>query len=138
MPSLTQTTRAYKSLTKDQERFWKRILIIDDDADLTTTFKAAIEDGNNGYDVNKRIEVYTSNDPVIVSSDFKPNYYDLLLVDINMPHMNGFELCEKIFAIDTSLSDVFWRNKLGSTKGNVSNKAGRMFYQKASCHGLFA
>jgi len=62
MPSLTQTTRAYKSLTKDQERFWKRILIIDDDADLTTTFKAAIEDGNNGYDVNKRIKVYTSND----------------------------------------------------------------------------
>jgi len=103
MPSLTQTTRAYKSLTKDQERFWKGILIIDDDADLTTTFKAAIEDGNNGYDVNKRIEVYTSNDPVIVSSDFKPNYYDLLLVDINMPHMNGFELCEKIFAIDINV-----------------------------------
>ena len=101
MPSLTQTTRAYKSLTKDQERFWKRILIVDDDNDIITTFKAAIEDSNN--DPNRRIEVYTSNDPVVVLSDFKPNFYDLLLVDINMPRMNGFELCEKIFAIDINV-----------------------------------
>jgi len=43
---------------------------------------------------NKRIEVYTANDPVVALSEFKPNFYDLLLVDINMPHMNGFELCE--------------------------------------------
>ena len=56
--------------------------------------------GNNSADVNKRIEVYTSNDPIVALSEFKPNFYDLLLVDINMPHMNGFELCEKIFAID--------------------------------------
>jgi CheY-like chemotaxis protein len=75
-------------------------LIVDDDADITTTFKAAIEDSNNGNDANKRIEVYTANDPVVASSEFKLNFYDLLLVDINMPHMNGFELCEKIFAID--------------------------------------
>ena len=42
---LMQKQGAYKSLTKEQERFWKRILIIDDDTDITTTFKAAIEDG---------------------------------------------------------------------------------------------
>ncbi|MGC2571988.1 MAG: response regulator, partial [Candidatus Nitrosopolaris sp.] len=29
--------------------------------------------------------------------------YDLLLVDINMPHMNGFQFCEKIFAIDINV-----------------------------------
>jgi CheY-like chemotaxis protein len=89
---------------KDEQRYWKRILIIDDDADVTLTFKAVIEDGNNNdVDVNKRIEVYTSNDPVASLSEFKPNFYDLLLVDINMPHMNGFELCEKIFAIDINV-----------------------------------
>jgi CheY-like chemotaxis protein len=104
MPSLTQTTRAYKSLTKEQQRFWKRILIVDDETDVTITFKAGIEESNNNNnDANKRIEVYTSNNPVLALSEFKPNFYDLLLVDINMPHMDGFELCEKIFAIDINV-----------------------------------
>jgi CheY-like chemotaxis protein len=98
---LRQKQEAYKTLTKEQQRFWKRILIVDDDADLTITFKSA--ESNNNNDFNKRIEVHTSNDPVVVLSDFKPNFYDLLLVDINMPHMNGFELCEKIFAIDINV-----------------------------------
>ena len=38
-----------------------------------------------------------ANDPVLALSDFKPNFYDLLLVDIDMPRINGFELCGKIF-----------------------------------------
>ena len=71
------------------------------------TFKEVIEESNNYVDVNKRIEVYTSNDPVVSLSEFKPNFYDLLLVDINMPHMNGFELCEKIFAIDINVRVCF-------------------------------
>jgi len=95
-----QKQEPYKTLTKEQQRFWSRILIVDDDADLTTTFRVAIEASNNDVDAKKRIEVYTSNDPIVALSEFKPNFYDLLLVDINMPHMNGFELCEKIFAID--------------------------------------
>ena len=37
----------YKTLTKEQQRFWKRILIVDDDADVTLTFKEVIEDSNN-------------------------------------------------------------------------------------------
>src|SRR5215467_3615982 len=100
---LMQKQEDYKTLTRQQQRFWKKILIVDDDNDITTTFKAAIEDSNDGNDANKRIEVYTANDPVVALSEFKPNYYDLLLVDINMPHMNGFELCEKIFAIDINV-----------------------------------
>ncbi|MFY9872130.1 MAG: hypothetical protein WAK17_20660, partial [Candidatus Nitrosopolaris sp.] len=44
---------------KDEQRFWKRILIVDDDADVTITFKEVIEDSNNSNDANKRIEVYT-------------------------------------------------------------------------------
>jgi len=39
---------AYKTLTKEQQRFWKRILIVDDDADLTMTFRAAIEQQMKG------------------------------------------------------------------------------------------
>jgi CheY-like chemotaxis protein len=104
---LMQKQEASKTLTKEQQRFWKRILIVDDDADVTLTFKTVIEDSNNNNDVNKRIEVYTFNDPIVALSEFKPNFYDLLLVDINMPHMNGFELCEKIFGIDINVRICF-------------------------------
>jgi len=90
-----------------KQRSWKRILIVDDDADVTVTFKAGIEENNNYKDANSRIEVYTSNDPVIALSEFKPNFYDLLLADINMPHMNGFELCEKILSIDINVKVCF-------------------------------
>ena len=94
-------------VVKDKQRFWKRIFIIDDDDDTVETFKAGIEDSNNNTDANKIIEVYTSNNPVIALSEFKPNFYDLLLVDINMPHMNGFELSEKILAIDINVKVCF-------------------------------
>jgi CheY-like chemotaxis protein len=124
--SLLLMQKQYKTLTREQKRFWKRILIVDDDSDITTTFKAAIEDSNNRNDVNKRIEVYTSNDPVVAVSEFKPNFYDLLLVDINMPHMNGFELCQKIFGIDINVRICFM------SSGEINRKALREIYPSLS------
>jgi PleD family two-component response regulator len=84
---LMQKQEAYKT-TKEQQRFWKRILIVDDEADVTITFKAGIEDSDKNDVASKRIEVHTSNDPVAALSEFKSDYYDLLLVDINMPDLN--------------------------------------------------
>jgi DNA-binding response OmpR family regulator len=92
---------------KDEQRFWKRILIVDDDEDTTITLKTGIDDSNNNTDTNKRIEIYVSNNPLLALSEFKPNFYDLLVVDINMPHMNGFQLCEKILAIDINVKVCF-------------------------------
>jgi CheY-like chemotaxis protein len=107
MHSFTEDSLYHPVVITDKQRFWKRILIIDDEADVTITFKAGIEDINNNNDANKRIEVHTSNDPVVALSEFRPNFYDLLLVDVNMPHMNGFELCEKILAIDINVKVCF-------------------------------
>src|ERR1700758_2408611 len=104
----------------DKQLHRKSMLIVDDDVDVTTTFKLAIEDSNNGND--KRIEVYTANDPVVALSEFKPNYYDLLLVDINMPHMNGFQLCEKILDIDINVRICFM------SSGEINRKALREIY----------
>jgi CheY-like chemotaxis protein len=112
----------YPVVIKDEQRFWKRILIVDDDADVTITFKAVIEDSNSTNDVNKRIEVYTSNNAVVALSEFKPNFYDLLLVDINMPHMNGFELAEKILVIDINVKVCFMSN------GEINREALREIY----------
>ena len=107
---------------KDKQRFWKRMLIVDDDEDVTITFRSGIEDSNNSHDPNKRIEVYTSNHPVIALSEFKQNFYDLLLVDINMSDMNGFELAEKILAIDINVKICFM------SSGEINREALREIY----------
>jgi response regulator of citrate/malate metabolism len=43
----------------------------------------------------------------VALSQFKPNFYDLLLTDIYMPHMNGFELSQKILEIDVNVRVCF-------------------------------
>jgi hypothetical protein len=58
----------YKTLTKERQRFWKRILIVDDEKDITLALKVGIQD-SNAY-TNRKIEVYTSNNPVIALSEF--------------------------------------------------------------------
>jgi CheY-like chemotaxis protein len=70
----------------------KRILVADDEVDITTVFKLALEK------VNLHIDVY--NDPLLALSDYKAGMYDLLLFDIRMPKMNGFELYRKIKDIE--------------------------------------
>jgi CheY-like chemotaxis protein len=111
---------------RKQQTFWKRILIIDDDPDTTLTFKSAIEDSNNSSKHDRRIEVITYNDPLKALSEFKPDFYDLLLVDINMPQMNGFELCEKILKIDINVKVCF------VSAGGVNREAIREIYPAIS------
>ena len=81
---LGQKQEAYKTLIKEQQRFWKRILIVDDDVDVTITFKAVIEESNND---SKRIEVDTSDDPILLPLHcHNSNQISMIsLVDINMP-----------------------------------------------------
>lgn len=76
----------------------KTIMVVDDDPDTTLTFKKTLEAEN----YNSTIEIYTYNSPVLALSEFKPNFYNLLLIDVNMPKMNGFELCMKILEIDAN------------------------------------
>ena len=70
----------------------KRILVVDDEVDITTIFKLALEK------VILHVDVY--NDPLLALSDYKAGMYDLLLFDIRMPGMNGFELYRKIKDIE--------------------------------------
>jgi DNA-binding response OmpR family regulator len=78
----------------------KKILIVDDDPDITMTFSLALE--NTGS-----FEVETYNDSVQALSNFKSNVYDFVLLDIKMPKMSGFELCDKIRKIDGKVKVCF-------------------------------
>ena len=86
--------------------FIKRIVVVDDDPDITLTFKAGL-DGRYDDGDKKRFEVYTYNDPLLVMKEFKPHFYDLLLTDIYMPNMNGFQLCEKLLELDVNIRVCF-------------------------------
>ena len=83
--------------------FTKRILIVDDDPDITFTFKKAFEEANRIAGSNKiSFHVNTYNDPLVAFSEFKPDFYDLILIDINIPEMNGFDFCVKVLKIDVN------------------------------------
>jgi CheY-like chemotaxis protein len=95
------------AVEKRKEPFFKRILIVDDDPDLTLTFKVGLEEYYYYHDDKRRFEVYTYNTPAVALSEFKPHFYDLLLTDINMPAMNGFELSQKILELDVNIRVCF-------------------------------
>jgi DNA-binding response OmpR family regulator len=84
--------------------FAKRILIVDKDPDTTFTFKRAFEEANRigGGDSKISFYVNTYNDPLVALSEFKPNFYDLILIDIEMPKMNGFDFYVKAMEIDVN------------------------------------
>jgi DNA-binding NtrC family response regulator len=76
-----------------------RILVVDDDSDITLTFKTALEKSGFAVDI--------FNDPQEALSHFKSDIYDLLLLDIKMPQMNGFELYLEIERIDPKAKVCF-------------------------------
>jgi DNA-binding response OmpR family regulator len=77
----------------------KRILLVDDDPDIALTFKKGLEE--NETSGNKVVfQVFSYNDPLLALSEFKTNFYDLLLIDINLPKMNGFDFCMKVLEMD--------------------------------------
>jgi CheY-like chemotaxis protein len=94
-----------------RDPYLKRILVVDDESDVTLTFKVGLEGyryGNHDDNSNKtRFEVYAYSNPSEALSEFKPNFYDLMLVDVYMPDMNGFQLCEKILELDVNIKVCF-------------------------------
>jgi two-component system, OmpR family, response regulator ChvI len=69
-----------------------RILVVDDEPDLTVTFRHMLE--KEGFQVD------TFNDPTKALAHYRPGIYDLLMIDIRMPQMNGFTLYRELSKID--------------------------------------
>jgi len=101
----TQTQTKFGSPTKaisssENQLAAKRLLIIDDEEDITSALKAGLEK----YGIN----VDVSNNPVSTLSNYKPGYYDLVILDIRMPNMDGFELYKVIRKLDNKTKICFW------------------------------
>jgi two-component system alkaline phosphatase synthesis response regulator PhoP len=77
----------------------KRILIVDDEKDIGRTLQLILE--KYGFDV----DCFT--DPALALEKFKPNLYHLVILDIKMAEINGFELYEKLIAEDSEIKILF-------------------------------
>jgi DNA-binding response OmpR family regulator len=76
-----------------------RILVVDDEPDLTQVSALALE--YHGFKVD------SFNDPQEALSKFKPGSYDLIILDIKMPKMDGFELYHEIKKRDNNAKVCF-------------------------------
>ena len=79
-----------------------RILIVDNEPDVNLLLKMVLE-GVNGFKVDSFI------DPESALQYFKSGLYDLAILDIKMPKIDGFELCRKIRKIDNNVRVCFKR-----------------------------
>ena len=77
----------------------KKILIVDDEKDAGRTLKMMLE--NYGFD----IDCFT--EPALALEKFKPNLYDLIILDIRMPETNGFELYDQLKSRDSNIKTLF-------------------------------
>ena len=72
-----------------------RILVIDDESDITLTFEQILK--GEGFEVD------SYNDPYQALSNFSAGIYDIALIDVKMPKMDGFDLYRKLKNIDDSV-----------------------------------
>jgi CheY-like chemotaxis protein len=77
----------------------KRIILVDNEPDSTSVLSMGLED--EGYIVD------AFNDPILALSNFKCSYYSLVILDINMPKMNGYELYKEIRKLDNKVKICF-------------------------------
>jgi DNA-binding response OmpR family regulator len=66
----------------------KRIMAVDDEADLTMLCSLALE--YHGF----KVDTFTDSQEAL--SKYKPDHYDLVILDIKMPKMDGFQLYDEI------------------------------------------
>ena len=83
----------------NQTRKRKRILLVDDEPDHCMVYQIVLEDA--GYECKS----YT--DSVKALQEFRPDYYNLVILDIKMPKLDGFALCEKIRELDNNIQIIF-------------------------------
>jgi two-component system response regulator ChvI len=91
-----------------------RILLVDDEKDVGRTYELILE--NYGFDV----DCFT--DPAIALEQFKPNLYDLIILDIKMPDPNGFKLYDQLKSRDSKLKTLFITALSSVESYNTENK----------------
>jgi DNA-binding response OmpR family regulator len=91
----------------------RRILVVDDNSDIALTLRLGLEDSD------PTMQVHSFDNPLTALLEFKPDFYDLLLIDVNMPMMDGFQLTQKLLQKDLNVRVCFM------TSGEINMDAAR-------------
>ena len=78
----------------------KKIMVVDDEDDLIFLLQILLE--QKGFKVN------AFTDPLLALQSFKAGIYDLAILDIKLPSLNGFDLYERIKMIDDFVKVCFF------------------------------
>lgn len=129
----TQNTKSFE-VGYELENVTKHILVIDDDLDSAITIRSCLEsyfkkDAHGSQFQAMEVTMYSN--PVTALVEFKPYYYDLVLVDINMPTVNGYELVEKIIKLDLNIKVCFM------SSGELNYEAIREIHHPVKSFGCF-
>ena len=100
-PKQQQQNQVHNSKTKTKTKTKKRIMVVDDESDINFLFKMVLESEDD------RLKVDSFTEPLIALENFKPCIYDLVLIDIVMPNMNGFDFYDKIRKLDKKVKVCF-------------------------------
>jgi DNA-binding response OmpR family regulator len=76
-----------------------RIMLVDDEPDINAAMSVVLKRG--GYDVD------TFENPYIALEKLKPGFYGLIILDVKMPQMDGFELYREIKKVDKKAKICF-------------------------------
>jgi len=79
-----------------------KIMIVDDEADVLLTYKSFLD--SESYSVEAFTNPYDALHSFIEKNG---HYYDLIIIDIRMPGINGLQLYRKLKAIDDSINVLF-------------------------------
>ena len=97
-----QLVQEYKSTAR------KRILIVNHEDDVSFALKLVLEEeGQVLYNKMNCFHVDSFNDSILALNNFEKGLYDLLIIAVVMPKMNGFELAKEIKKIDDKVKICF-------------------------------
>jgi DNA-binding response OmpR family regulator len=104
--------KSSSSLLSSEPQQQKRILVIDDNPDIVLTLCVGLES-------DPMMQVHSYDNPVTALVEFEPNFYDLLLIDVNMPVLDGFQLAQNLLRRDLNVRICFM------TSGEINMNAAR-------------